>query len=53
MVCSKCEMNRGKWVVEIPDAYKDIDAVMADAADAADVVDIEHTLRQVLNVKGT
>jgi tRNA-splicing ligase RtcB len=39
-----------EWVDEIPDAYKDIDVVMADAAD---LVEVEHTLRQVLNVKGT
>ena len=39
-----------QWVDEIPDAYKDIDQVMADAVD---LVDIEHTLRQILNVKGT
>ncbi|MBD0859988.1 RtcB family protein [Gordonia sp. zg691] len=39
-----------EWVDEIPDAYKDIDQVMADAVD---LVDIEHTLRQILNVKGT
>jgi tRNA-splicing ligase RtcB len=39
-----------QWVDEIPDAYKDIDVVMADAAD---LVEVEHTLRQVLNVKGT
>ncbi|MGU3650650.1 RtcB family protein [Mycolicibacterium sp. A43C] len=39
-----------EWVDEIPDAYKDIDVVMADAAD---LVRIDHTLRQVLNVKGT
>lgn len=38
------------WVDEIPDAYKDIDAVMADAAK---LVKITHKLRQVLNVKGT
>lgn len=38
------------WVDEIPDAYKDIDAVMADAAE---LVKITHKLRQVLNVKGT
>lgn len=38
------------WVDEIPDAYKDIDIVMADAAE---LVDITHTLRQILNVKGT
>lgn len=39
-----------EWVDEIPDAYKDIDAVKADAADLVEVV---HELRQVLNVKGT
>lgn len=39
-----------EWVDEIPAAYKDIDVVMADAAD---LVDIEHTLCQILNVKGT
>jgi tRNA-splicing ligase RtcB len=37
-------------VDEIPDAYKDIDAVMADQAD---LVRVQHTLRQVLNMKGT
>lgn len=39
-----------EWVDEIPDAYKDIDQVMADAED---LVEIRHTLRQILNVKGT
>jgi tRNA-splicing ligase RtcB (3'-phosphate/5'-hydroxy nucleic acid ligase) len=34
---------------EIPAAYKDIDQVMADAAD---LVEIRHTLHQVVNVKG-
>lgn len=34
---------------EIPGAYKDIDEVMSQQAD---LVDIVHTLRQVLNVKG-
>jgi tRNA-splicing ligase RtcB (3'-phosphate/5'-hydroxy nucleic acid ligase) len=34
---------------EHPDAYKDIDVVMADAAD---LVEIRHTLHQVVNVKG-
>jgi tRNA-splicing ligase RtcB len=37
-------------VDEIPSAYKDIDQVMADQAD---LVEIRHTLRQVLNYKGT
>jgi tRNA-splicing ligase RtcB len=34
---------------EHPDAYKNIDVVMADAAD---LVSIDHTLRQIVNVKG-
>ena len=34
---------------EIPQAYKDIDVVMADAAD---LVSVRHTLRQIVNVKG-
>jgi tRNA-splicing ligase RtcB len=34
---------------EIPAAYKDIDQVMADAAD---LVEVQHTLRQIVNVKG-
>ena len=34
---------------EIPAAYKDIDRVMADAAD---LVEVRHTLRQIVNVKG-
>jgi tRNA-splicing ligase RtcB len=34
---------------EHPDAYKDVDVVMADAAD---LVEVRHTLRQVVNVKG-
>ena len=37
-------------VDEIPSAYKDIDAVMADQAD---LVEVLHTLHQVLNYKGT
>lgn len=38
------------WVDETPQAYKDIDVIMADAADLVEVVAV---LRQVLNVKGT
>ena len=34
---------------EIPPAYKDIDQVMADAAD---LVEVRHTLHQLVNVKG-
>lgn len=37
------------WVDEIPDAYKPIDVVMADAEPLVEVV---HELRQVMNVKG-
>jgi RNA-splicing ligase RtcB len=39
----------GALVDEIPSAYKDIDQVMADQAD---LVEVRHTLRQVLNYKG-
>lgn len=37
------------FIDEIPDAYKDIDVVMADAAD---LVSVDHVLRQIVNVKG-
>lgn len=37
------------FIDEIPQAYKDIDIVMADAAD---LVEVQHTLRQIINVKG-
>ncbi|GLY33687.1 RNA-splicing ligase RtcB [Kineosporia sp. NBRC 101731] len=37
------------FIDEIPAAYKDIDQVMADAAD---LVEVQHTLHQILNVKG-
>jgi RNA-splicing ligase RtcB len=37
-------------VDEIPSAYKDIDQVMAQQTDLVEVV---HTLRQILNYKGT
>jgi tRNA-splicing ligase RtcB len=37
------------FVDEIPAAYKPIDQIMADAAD---LVEIRHTLRQLVNVKG-
>ena len=37
------------FIDEIPAAYKDIDVVMADAAD---LVEVQHTLRQIVNVKG-
>lgn len=37
------------FIDEIPQAYKPIDTVMADAAD---LVEIRHTLRQIINVKG-
>ncbi|MEJ5929081.1 RtcB family protein [Corynebacterium sp. H128] len=39
-----------EFVDEIPDAYKNIDQVMLDAAP---LVKVRHKLRQVLNVKGT
>jgi tRNA-splicing ligase RtcB len=37
------------FIDEIPAAYKDIDRVMADASD---LVEIRHTLHQLVNVKG-
>ncbi|MCL2465802.1 MAG: RtcB family protein [Micrococcales bacterium] len=37
------------FIDEIPAAYKDIDQVMADSAD---LVEVRHTLRQLVNVKG-
>lgn len=37
------------FIDEIPAAYKDIDRVMADAAG---LVEVRHTLRQIVNVKG-
>jgi len=37
------------FIDEIPAAYKSIDQVMADAAD---LVEIRHTLHQIVNVKG-
>ena len=43
-----CRKDRGV-LDEIPGAYKDIDAVMAAQSD---LVDIVHTLRQVVCVKG-
>lgn len=43
-----CRKDRGV-IDEIPGAYKDIDAVMANQSD---LVDVLHTLKQVLCVKG-
>lgn len=37
------------FIDEIPAAYKDIDQVMKDAED---LVEIKHTLRQIVNIKG-
>ena len=34
---------------EIPQAYKDIDQIMVDAKD---LVEIKHTLKQIVNIKG-
>lgn len=39
-----------EWIDEIPDAYKDIDEVIEASGE---LVRVRHTLRQVLNVKGT
>ena len=38
-----------EFIDEIPQAYKPIDVVMEDAVD---LVEVRHTLRQILNVKG-
>jgi len=43
-----CRKDKGV-IDEIPGAYKDIDTVMANQVD---LVDILHTLKQVLCVKG-
>jgi tRNA-splicing ligase RtcB len=44
----ECRKDRGV-LDEIPGAYKDIDAVIANSSDLVDVV---HTLKQVVCVKG-
>lgn len=41
--------DSSEFIDEIPAAYKDIDVVMADAAD---LVEVRHTLHQLVNVKG-
>jgi tRNA-splicing ligase RtcB (3'-phosphate/5'-hydroxy nucleic acid ligase) len=41
--------HTGAFLDEIPAAYKPIDQVMTDAAD---LVEVRHTLRQIVNVKG-
>ena len=41
--------HTGAFLDEIPGAYKPVEQVMADAAD---LVEIRHTLRQIVNVKG-
>lgn len=41
--------DTAEFIDEIPGAYKPIDVVMNDAAD---LVEIRHTLRQIVNVKG-
>lgn len=41
--------RRDAFLDEAPAAYKDVDQVMRDAAD---LVEIRHTLRQIVNVKG-
>jgi tRNA-splicing ligase RtcB (3'-phosphate/5'-hydroxy nucleic acid ligase) len=43
------EANAEAFLDEIPEAYKPIDQVMEDAKD---LVTVDHTLRQILNVKG-
>lgn len=44
------EMTRRRAIIdEIPGAYKDIDRVMENQKDLVEVV---HTLKQIINVKG-
>lgn len=43
------DSDAGKLIDEDPRAYKDIDQVMADQAD---LVTVDHTLTQILNLKG-
>lgn len=49
------EAKEGEWwrtdafLDEIPAAYKPVEQVMADAAE---LVEVRHTLRQIVNVKG-
>ena len=51
-MAGKVWLEKRAWALvdEIPSAYKDIDQVMADQAD---LVEVQHTLHQVLNYKGT
>jgi len=44
----ECRKDKG-IIDEIPDAYKDIDQVMANQTDLVEVV---HTLKQIICVKG-
>ena len=44
----ECRKDKG-IIDEIPSAYKDIDQVMADQSD---LVEIVHTLKQIVCVKG-
>jgi len=41
--------GRDAFLDEHPEAYKDVDVVMTDAAD---LVKVKYKLRQILNVKG-
>ncbi|RSC82238.1 hypothetical protein EGT42_13190 [Acinetobacter haemolyticus] len=47
-LCVECRKDVG-IIDEIPSAYKDIDAVIANQSDLIDVV---HTLKQILCIKG-
>jgi tRNA-splicing ligase RtcB (3'-phosphate/5'-hydroxy nucleic acid ligase) len=40
---------RPQLIDEIPGAYKDIDEVMENSKD---LVKVEHTLKQIINIKG-
>jgi tRNA-splicing ligase RtcB len=43
------DRDTATFVDEIPAAYEDVDQVMIDAAD---LVEVGHTLHQLINVKG-
>ena len=49
MIAVRTQSTVADLAGRIPGAYKDIDQVMADAAD---LVEVRHTLRQLVNVKG-
>jgi tRNA-splicing ligase RtcB len=47
--CNRRDCESATFLNEHPDAYRDIDVVMRDAVD---LVEVTHTLHQIVNVKG-